>query len=64
MSFLEENHMVYRSNPVGTAVLIDRILPARLGRSARTVNHIGLIVVVVINQGDPLPHEKPGALAT
>jgi hypothetical protein len=51
MSFLEENHMVYRSNPVGTAVLIDRIFPGRVGCSARIVNRIGMIVVVVINQG-------------
>ena len=40
MSFLEEIHIVYRVNPVGTAVLIDRILAARLGCSARTVNRI------------------------
>ena len=45
MSFLEEIHIVYRSNPVGTAVIIDRILAARLGYSARIVNRIGMIVV-------------------
>jgi hypothetical protein len=51
MSFLEEIHIVDRSNPVGTAVLIDRIVPARMGRSARTVNRISMIVVGVIIQG-------------
>ena len=45
MSFLEELHIVYKSNPVGTAVPIDRILPARLGCSARIVNRMGMIVV-------------------
>ena len=45
MSFLEELHIVYRSNPVGTAVLIDRIFPARLGCSAQIVKRMGMTVV-------------------
>lgn len=51
MSFLEEIHIVDKSNPVGTAVLIDQIVPARMGRSARTVNPISMIAVGVIIQG-------------